>query len=68
MECRALLDEIEELYEALPDRDDAAAFGDSVLTKARAIAETVEHSGRETENQISAMENMRNGLRRWIKD
>ena len=57
--------EIEVWPDAVPDR--GQEFAESCLATARSIAETVEDQGRSTEAQIRALENMRDGLRRWVE-
>lgn len=60
-----LCDEIESLADDVPSR--GQDFADSVLEKAADIRASVEQLGRASDGQISALENMRDGLSRWIR-
>jgi len=64
-EAIELCDEIESLADAVPERGEE--FADSVRTRADDIRESVEQMKRATEGQITALENMRDGLARWIR-
>ncbi len=59
-----LLAEIEELAEQVPDV--GQGFAESVLESIRGISETVQETRYATDKQIVALENMRDGLRKWV--
>lgn len=64
----AVAEEIADLVDELPDCIEAAEFGQSVAKKAAAIAANIERHGRVTDNQMVALENIRDGLERWFAD
>lgn len=59
-----LCDEIESLAEDVPER--AEVFAESVCETAASIRETIEQRESVTEKQINALENIRDGLRKWV--
>ena len=59
--CESIIDLIDEL----PER--AYEFAESVGEKVRSIMETIEESGRVTEGQITALENIESGVSRWFR-
>lgn len=61
-----IVDEIEELAGQVPERGEE--YAESVLGKAASIGEAIEERGHVTEGQITALENMRDGLQRWVRD
>jgi len=63
-EAMELVDEIVALADDVPDR--GADFAESVREKSLSIGETIERTDRVTEAQAEALENMRNGLLRWM--
>lgn len=65
-EVNTLVDEIDILAGAVPDAGEE--FAESCCERARGIAETVEESGRVTEKQLTALRNMRDGLKRWVRE
>ena len=65
-EALALVEEIESLVEELPDAGEE--FGESVLEKASDIAATIEANDRVTDGQMTALENMLDGVQRWFHD
>lgn len=60
-----LCDEIESLAEDVPERGED--FASSVCDQAGGIRETVERLGAATDAQVTALENMKSGLSRWIR-
>ena len=60
--CRQILSDIDEL----PDNDSAAQFGESISEKVLGIQSTIERTGGVTEGQITALENMYNGVQKWM--
>lgn len=64
-EAFGLCDEIESLAGDVPDR--GQEYAESVVEKSESIRASVEASGRASVGQISALENMRDGLLRWIR-
>lgn len=63
-EAIELCDEIESLASEVPER--GQDFASSVCEKAASIRESVEEHETATATQIQALENMRDGLSRWI--
>ena len=61
-----LIAEIGSFAEDMPERGEE--FATSVLDKTRHIEANIERFGRVTDGQISALENMRDGLSRWFHD
>jgi Fe-S cluster assembly scaffold protein SufB len=61
-----LIEQIESIVEELPE--EAEDFGMSVSETASDIAEHIEKRGRVTKKQITALENMLDGLQRWTRD
>jgi len=61
-----LIEQITSLAEELPE--DAEDFGMSVLDTASDISKYIDENGRVTKKQITALENMLDGLQRWIRD
>jgi len=61
-----LISEIEQLVEDLPER--AEDFGMSVQETANDIAVHIEETSHVTKKQITALENMLDGLQRWFHD
>lgn len=64
-ESLELIDEALETIDDLPSR--AQEFGESVAEKLRSIAETIEQTGEVTDKQLTAIENMRAGVKKWIR-
>lgn len=60
-----LVEEIESMAENMPSA--ASDFTESVLEKAKSIAETVESRGFATGAQLTALENMLDGMGRWMR-
>jgi len=58
--------EIDALAGAVPT--EGMEFTESCCEHARGIAETVEERGTVTEKQLTALRNMRDGLKRWVRD
>ena len=65
-EVNTLIDEIDILAGAVPDA--GQEFAESCYGTARSIAETVEERGRVTAAQLGALRNMRDGLKRWVRE
>lgn len=63
-EALDIADECMSMIDDLPTR--GQEFGESVCERVRGIVETIEESGRVTEKQREALENMRDGLSRWM--
>jgi hypothetical protein len=61
-----LIEQITSLAEELPE--DAEDFAMSVLDTAGDISKYIDENGRVTKKQITALENMLDGLQRWIRD
>lgn len=61
-----LIEEITTLADDLPE--EAEDFGLSVLDTVRDISSYMEENEHVTKKQITALENMLDGLRRWIHD
>lgn len=61
-----LIEEIESVAEDLPE--EAEDFGQSVLETVADITKYIEDNDRVTKKQITALENMLDGLRQWIRD
>lgn len=60
-----LISEISELAGQMPDR--GQDFAESAVETAGGIEETIEERGIVTPSQISALENIRDGLSRWFR-
>lgn len=67
MICLDILEEMEDLALELDDNFEANEYVESVMEKAKSICESVERFDRESDGQISAMQNMRDGMLRWLK-
>lgn len=65
-EVNNLVDEIDILAGAVPTGGEE--FAESCCGTARSIAETVEERGRVTTAQLGALRNMRDGLKRWVRE
>jgi len=65
-EVNNLVDEIDVLAGAVPAGGEE--FAESCCGTARSIAETVEERGRVTTAQLGALRNMRDGLKRWVRE
>jgi len=65
-EVNTLIDEIENLAGAVPT--EGMEFAESCYGTARSIADTVEERGRVTTAQLGALRNMRDGLKRWVRE
>lgn len=65
-EVNMLVDEIDILAGAVPAGGEE--FAESCCGTARSIAETVEERGRVTTAQLGALRNMRDGLKRWMRE
>lgn len=61
-----LIEQITSLAEELPEN--AEDFAMSVLDTASDISKYIDENGRVTKKQITALENMLDGLQRWIRD
>jgi len=61
-----LIEQITSLAEELPE--DAEDFAMSVLDAASDISKYIDENSRVTKKQITALENMLDGLQRWIRD
>ncbi len=61
-----IVDEIESLTDEVPEA--AEDFATDVLQKSISIGMTIMRANSVTANQSSALENMRDGLARWIRD
>lgn len=66
LDAVALVDEILEMADQTCDA--GREFAESVAEKARLIGESVERSGAATDGQITALQNMLDGLERWRHD
>lgn len=64
-EALELCDEIESLADQVPERGED--FARSVLDRMSDIRATIEERNTATSGQIQALENMRDGLSRWIR-
>ena len=65
-EALDIVDEIETMAEQLPEEGED--FGMSVTEKAADIAANIETHNRVTDGQLSALQNMLDGLQRWFSD
>ena len=63
-----LVDEIVSMAESGDLPSAASDFAESVKEKAQSIGETIEELGRVTDNQMTALTNMRDGLARWFRE
>lgn len=61
-----IIDDMEAMAMEVPDA--GHDFAMDVLEKARSIGRTIERSNSVTAPQMDALENMRSGLARWIRD
>ena len=68
MICLEILEEMEALEDELSENFDAQNYVESVMSKSRDICENVERFERESDGQIRAMQNMRDGMEKWLKD
>lgn len=66
VEALELAESIEELAGQLPEEGEE--FGMSVTEKAEEIALNIDAYNRVTDAQLSALENMLDGLQRWFHD
>jgi hypothetical protein len=62
-----MISEAIDLIDELPDNDDAISFGESVGKKLRSMSENIEQYKNVTPKQRTAIENMKNGIEKWIK-
>jgi len=60
-------DEITDLADQVPEIDRAQEFAESARCTAADIGESIEAAGSATEKQIKALENIRNGLQKWVR-
>lgn len=60
----AIIDDIQMMADDVPER--GADFAESVCDKTSDIGDTIEETGVVTEGQMKALENMREGLQRWL--
>jgi len=67
MQCPEIYKEMEELRDELSDNENAQNFVESVMEKAEDICANVERFDRESDAQVEAMLNMRDGMERWCK-
>ena len=65
-EALSIAEEIESMAADLPEEGED--FGESVAEKAADIAANIKSHNRVTDNQLNALENMRDGLSRWFPD
>ena len=65
-EAEGLIDEIESMAGDICEN--GQEFAESVLERTKSIRESIEKAGRATEGQITALENMAEGLRAWFHD
>lgn len=61
-----LIEQIESIVEDLPE--EAEDFGMSVAETASDISKYIDERGTVTKKQLTALENMLDGLQRWIHD
>jgi hypothetical protein len=59
-------DDIQEKIDELPD--EGMEFGESVGEKVAGIAETIERTRRVTDAQARALDNMEDGVDRWLEN
>lgn len=78
--CDCGLDEVNELLESISDEaetiqmlymegdasEEAMEFAKSVTSNASSISETIKRAGRASERQIKALNNMLQGLEKWV--
>jgi len=64
--ARELIEKIETLADDLPE--EAEDFGPSVIETAGDIANYIDEHDQVTKKQLTALENMLDGLRRWFLD
>ena len=62
----AMVEEIQSLADDVPAEGEE--FAVSVLEKVADIASTIEEHNRVTDRQMTVLENMRDGLQRWVHD
>ena len=69
------IEDAEELSEDITNMAEASAlpsaasdFASSVCTKACSIGETIDRTGEVSDRQLTALQNMRDGLARWFRD
>lgn len=68
--AREILDELcEVIEEEISDRvkDEHGEFFEDVEEKAKAIVSTIEATDRASEAQITALENMLAGVKKWVR-
>lgn len=63
-----LLDELDGLLDEIEDIDAAADFHESVKEKADSMRRWIEDREYATVGQVTALENMIVGCRRWLRD
>lgn len=64
-EAQEIIGEINELIEQMPER--GMDFAESAGETVSGIAETIEQRGDATQSQIVALQNIRDGLARWVR-
>jgi hypothetical protein len=62
-EALAIIDEMEQLAEEIAWED-----APDVLEKAQSIGRTIERTSNVTDNQMTALESMRDAMAAWIRD
>lgn len=63
-----LVDQITSMAEDLELPEEAEDFAASVKEKALSIAKTIEERQCLSDKQLTTLENMRNGLRKWLRE
>lgn len=66
LEASELIDSIGTLADDICDN--GRDFAESVVERAESIGESVERAGCATDNQLAALQNMKEGLERWFHD
>jgi hypothetical protein len=64
-EADQLCDEILEMIDEIPERGEN--FGASVMAKVEDIQKTIKETERVTSGQLTALENMKEGVQKWIR-
>lgn len=64
-EVNKLVNEIADLIEDMPEKGES--YADSVAAKTGEILDTIEATKKATTPQLQALENMKNGLKKWIR-
>ena len=67
LKCCEIYSEMEDIAEQIPDNVAAQEFCESVMVKAESIRDNAVYTERETSGMVSAMENMKEGLEKWIR-